>query len=68
MKPTVDANGRELKEGDRVLIPAVVTGVGAEREFANINVCTKFDNPIGRVATPLALNSRQVVLDPEPIF
>lgn len=35
-----DAKGRELKVGDRVLIPAVLTSVSAEENYCNCGVQT----------------------------
>lgn len=39
-----DAIGRPLKEGDRVFVPAVVTGVFAGEDYCNVHV----DTVIGR--------------------
>lgn len=37
-----DAKGRELKVGDSVLIPCVVTGITTTEDYCNITMETKF--------------------------
>lgn len=61
-----DVNGRELKVGDIVNIPCVITHVQMQEEYCNLNLETQHkmypsDNP-----SSLVLNAKQVVLVESP--
>lgn len=58
-----DLNGKELKVGDRVVIPAIVTAIHPSRDYCNLDVQFEHPMPPYRERTRFAaLNSRQAVL------
>lgn len=62
-----DANGTELKVGDKVMIPAVVTHLGAEEGYCNVSLETTLGRrPDGLKETFSAVNTAQVVLLERP--
>lgn len=58
-----DRNGRELKAGDRVLVPCVVREVYSGEEFCNVTLDTVEPMFPGEHRTALTLNARQVLLE-----
>jgi hypothetical protein len=59
-EPILDAKRRELKPGDKVLIPATVTDVGNSATFGNITLKGLFQRHDGVVET-FRLNSAQIL-------
>lgn len=57
-----DAKGRPLKEGDKVLVPAVVKSVSAEEGYCNLAVETTFGRrPDGAKENISAINTAVVL-------
>jgi hypothetical protein len=57
-----DAKGRQLKEGDRVLIPAVVKRVHPTDDYCNVELETTLARkPDGKKDTVSALNTGTVL-------
>lgn len=53
-----DAKGRELKAGDKVLIPATVKTLGGGEDYCNVGVETVFGRrPDGAKESMLAINT-----------
>jgi hypothetical protein len=56
-----DANGTELKVGDKVLIPAVVESVSPEPGFCNITARTTLGRRPDGHTDAITMNTAQVV-------
>lgn len=57
-----DHNGSELKVGDVVAVPCVITGMDKHDEYINVALETRWPMSPGDKRTPLALNTHQVML------
>ena len=55
-----DKNGRELRVGDCVNIPARVTKIEMTEEYCNVTLSTRENMPPYETPTTLVLNTRQV--------
>ncbi len=61
-----DAKGRELKVGDKVMIPAVITDIHASENYCNVNTRVTATMPGDKGSTPQvcamnAINTRQLL-------
>lgn len=53
-----DAKGRELKVGDRILIPAVITQLSPTEDYCNVSAASTFGRrPDGQKETFGAINT-----------
>ncbi|HEX8838342.1 MAG TPA: hypothetical protein VF748_15470 [Candidatus Acidoferrum sp.] len=59
-----DANGNELKVGDKVNIPATVTMLTTGDEFCNCSVLLDFRMPPDNTENTFSVNTTQVLLSP----
>ena len=57
-----DRNGKLLKAGDRVLIPAIVKSVSVQEDYCNVNLVTEIPMPPYTEGSGLTLNTKQVEL------
>jgi hypothetical protein len=55
-----DAKGRELKVGDKVLVPAVVTSIAAGEDYCNLTVQTERPMKPSDQPTMITFNASQV--------
>ena len=60
--PNRDRRGQPLHVGDRILIPAIVTGIHPVVEYDNLVVETEEPKFPGTNRTPIVLNTKQVEL------
>ena len=60
----VDALGKNLNVGSKVVIPCVVTGYSSSTTQGNVTLQTVYsDNPTTEVYATITVNSRQVITD-----
>lgn len=58
-----DNAGHLLKEGDRVMVPAVVKSISHTEDYCNVLLETVHPCHPGDYKTTISLNAKQVVLD-----
>ena len=56
-----DRDGKELKVGDAVMVPARVTGIQQTEEYCNVTLETSQGMPPSNARSTLNLNAKQVV-------
>lgn len=61
-----DAKGRELKAGDRVMVPMIVVGVIPNEDFCNVHLQTVATMPHYKWKSELSAINTTMVLRAEP--
>lgn len=57
-----DHNGNDLKIGDVVAVPCIITGLDHHGEYIDVALETRWPMYPGPNSTPLALNTKQLLL------